>query len=858
MSATRKIDTEVDTEGDGPLTGEWSLTWTAPGAATDPTGIEALTVEWLPAGVPGTAAAALRANTASNRPAPPRLDGVDWWYRCTFTARPAAAGERLVLCLDGLATVADVWLNDQPLLRAENMFVAHAVDVTDRLVKDNQLVIRFVALDALLATRRPRPRWRAPMIEHQQLRWFRTTLLGRTPGWSPALPPVGPWRRVHLQRRAGPEVETKDVSATFQGADGIVTATLTMRGLAGRRLTDARLVVSDVSGQSWQAPFAIKDDTSAPDTGHLTGAARVGSAAPWWPHTHGEQPLYDVRAVLTVDGAEQTIDIGRVGFRTVALSTTDGTFSISINGVPIFCRGACWTPPDAATLTGSPDDYRRTIQAVRDAGMNMLRVCGPMVYESHLFHDLCDQHGILVWQDLMFANMDYPEDAGFVANVHTEVRQALGRWQGRPSLALICGDSEGEQQAAMWGAPASAWHRPLFREVLPALCGQLCPDVPYWPSSASGGAFPHQASAGSTSYYGVGAYLRPLDDARRSDLRFASECLAFANIPEDTALAAIVGGGAARVHTPAWKSGVPRDLGAGWDFDDVRDHYLGLLFGVDPVALRSRDPDRYLALGRITTGEVMESAFAEWRRGRSPCRGALIWFLRDLVPGAGWGVLDVNGRPKAAYHYLRRILRPVAVFFSDEGLNGVVVHAVNERATPWQGQLRLRLYQNRETQVGAADRKVTIPARGSLELSAAELLGGFWDTTYAYRFGPPGHDLVTVSLVSDSDPDTVESEAFHFPVGRPSTPEQDLGLEATIQPATDDAFTLQVSTRRFAQAIAVNLPGFTTDDNYFHVRPGDRKRVTLRRLAPSTAEPAGSIQAMNLGSATRVAKATGP
>src|SRR5438105_4168185 len=266
--------------------------------------------------------------------------------------------------------------------------------------------------------------------------------------------------------------------------------------------------------------------------------------------------------------------------------------------------------------------------------MNMVRVGGTMVYESDDFYDLCDEKGILVWQDFMFANMDFPDDEAFVASASHEVRQVLGRLRGRPSLALLCGSSEGEQQAAMWGAPRDSWSPRLFHDVIPKLITEAYPggnEVPYWPSSAHGGAFPHQASAGSTSYYGVGAYLRPLTDARLSEVRFASECLAFANIP---AARALPGGPAVRVHHPAWKARTPRDLGAGWDFDDVRDHYLGQYYGVDPAALRAVDHERYLALGRVVTGEVMADVFSEWRRARSVCRGGLIWFLRDLWTGA--------------------------------------------------------------------------------------------------------------------------------------------------------------------------------------------------------------------------------
>src|SRR5213079_1068849 len=147
-------------------------------------------------------------------------------------------------------------------------------------------------------------------------------------------------------------------------------------------------------------------------------------------------------------------------------------------------------------------------------------------------------------------NMDYPEEPEWRASIADEIGQNLSRLAGHPSLALVCGGSEVEQQAAMWGAPRAAWNAPLFHELLPALVREACPGIFYWPSSAHGGAFPHQASVGTTSYYGVGAYLRPLEDARRSEVRFASECLAFANVPGPRALP---GGPSARVHHPAWK-----------------------------------------------------------------------------------------------------------------------------------------------------------------------------------------------------------------------------------------------------------------------------------------------------------------
>ena len=190
-----------------------------------------------------------------------------------------------------------------------------------------------------------------------------------------------------------------------------------------------------------------------------------------------------------------------------------------------------------------------------------------------------------------------------------------------------------------------------------------------------------QANAGTTSYYGVGAYLRPLDDARRAEVRFATECLAFANVPR--ARSALPGGPSVRVHHAAWKARTPRDLGAGWDFDDVRDHYLGGCFGVDPVALRYADHDRYLALGRVVTGEVM----AQVVRRMAP---------RALdVRAAGWsGSCAICGPAPAGASSTRRArprppgttctapCSPSRVHVSDEGGNGLALHVVNDGPEP--------------------------------------------------------------------------------------------------------------------------------------------------------------------------------
>jgi beta-mannosidase len=296
-------------------------------------------------------------------------------------------------------------------------------------------------------------------------------------------------------------------------------------------------------------------------------------------------------------------------------------------------------------------------------------------------------------------------------------------------------------------------------------------------------------------------------------VRFAAECLAFANIPDQAALDDVADGlpGGITVHHPRWKAGVPRDSGTGWDFDDVRDHYLASVFGLDPGELRRSDHDRYLELSRAVTGEVMAEVFGEWRRGGSPCAGGLVLWLRDLQAGAGWGVLDYRGRPKVAYHHLRRALAPLAVWSTDEGLSGIAVHVANDRPSALTARLRV---------------------------------------AWAYRFGPPGQDVVVCSLErAVSENREPLSQSFRFPVGRPLARESSahLGLEATLSEVDHDTAELLLRTRRLAYGVRIAMPGFEPADDAFCLEPGGERQITLRRISDErAAADAGTLTALNL------------
>ena len=821
------------------LDGAWALTSTSPGLL-QPEDAGSPRLEWIACDGPMPAAAALRAAGRWNLDVPRDFDAEDWWFRCRFPGAASTGPVRLVF--EGLATIADVWLNRRHLLHSNNMFVAHAVDVTPMLEPDNELLLCCHALSPMLAGRHPRPRWRTALVADQALRFYRTTLLGRIREWCPKVAPVGPWRPVRLE--SGPlHIDRADVRTEIDGADGLVRVTLHLSGVF------AGPVRGQVATGETTSDFAVRQ---LPGACELTASLPVTRPERWWPHTHGHPHRYPVQATIVVDREPTEIDLGSVGFRTLSVDRDRDSqgFGFVVNGTPVFCRGVCWTPLDLPRLSAGRDEYRAALEQIRDAGMNMVRVGGTMTYEPDCFHDLCSELGLLVWQDLMFANMDYPwDDASFAQTASREVVEVVSSLQSHPSSAIVCGNSEVEQQAAMLGLPAERRRTHAAAERLADIVQAAAPDLPWLPSTPTGGTLPFQPNAGVSHYYGVGAYRRPFDDARRAQVRFAAECLGFSNVPEPASLGRMFKPGEVDLRDPRWKAGVPRDPASSWTFEEVRDHYVAALFGVDPSEIRDANPERLLAFGRIATGEAMLRTFAEWRRPESSCRGGLVWFARDLRPGAGWGIIDAIGRPKSAYWYLKRVLAPVALLAIDEGLNGLWLHAVNDTDRPVEADLRVVAYCDGRQAGAAAYTRIAVPARESRAIHADALFDGFRDLTHAYGFGPAAQDAVCATLRQQARQDAIARACWA--VGRLPAEHSPGDLRARVE-LDDDGYVLVLEADRFIRTVSIELEDFLPLDNYVHLEPGEPVRVPLRPLRPGSS-PRGIVTAVTMARPVRVA-----
>lgn len=798
-----------------PLTTAWQM---AIGGGDDcPPG----DLEWFDATVPGTAAQALTAAGKASAELLATLQQKHIWYRRPITGLTGR------MHFAGLAPSADIYVDSNLVHQNKSMFDPAEIDLPPLGGETLYLHFKPVAETASPAPRRQK--WRPHLIANPAMRNIRATLLGHMPGWCPEVQPVGPFAPVEWISDAPNRIRHASVFAEIDGSTGYVEIEC---------LIDNAPDV--VVAQCWNAHAELQRD----DDGMWRGLVEVASPPLWWPHTHGEPHLLPV----SLHGDDFECSLGPVGFRDVQLDTgADGDACIiRINGERIFCRGVNWTD-DALTTTlpaGFPFDpdinpFDRNVRQLRAMSANMIRIPGVTTRMPPEFFDACDLHGIMVWMDEPFANFDYDFDC---LQREFDIEGSLTRYlediETSPSLVVVCGGSEMAQQGAMLSLPESVWKSAWYTERLPEIVTAVRPDVITVPNSPWGGELPFQVDKGVSHYYGVGAYMRPLEDARRANVRFASECLAFANLPQPERLKLIT---TAHPASPEWKAHVVRDLKADWDFEDVRDHYLGLLYGVDPARLKQDDPARYLALSTAVPGEVMEATFAEWRRVGSVTRGGLVWLWQDLKQGFGWGVRDWQGVAKPAYYALQRAFAPLHLGLTDEGVNGLHLHLTHEGRQHDIGtefKLSLTCYGDDGSVVMDGARDIALPPRTQMKLSSAEMFGIFFDVNYAYRFGPPAHVAVVARLEDTTSGHTVD--AFHFPQGRAAAM-ADPGLSVTCEKDQYGNWWLAMTARCLAQSVHVVLENGTAANDWFHLPPGTTRIRTSCHKQP----PRGYVTALN-------------
>jgi beta-mannosidase len=649
----------------------------------------------IPATVPGTVHTDL---LAAGIIEDPYLDGnealqawiarSDWRYTTSFEWQPG--DERSELVFEGLDTVAAVDLNGHPVLHAENMHRTHRVDATAYLVPGtNHLAVEFSSA-VREADRRSLELGSRPHANHHPYNALRKMACSFGWDWGIDTATAGIWKPVHLEQWSTARLASVRPVATVDGADGVVEVHVEVARAAGHQ----PLVATATAGGARATAVISPGSSSAVLT------LRLPSVDLWWPRGYGGQPLYRLDVELSpADGRPAgALDTWSqaIGFRTVTLAMAEdsaGTgFGLEVNGRPVFVRGANWIPDDAFPHRVDRARYAHRIGQAAAAGLNLLRVWGGGIYESEDFYSLCDERGILTWQDFLLACAAYSEEEPLRSEIEAEAREAVARLAAHPSLVVLNGNNENLWGYTDWDwqtlLEGRSWGRDYYCTILAGIAAELAPHVAYTPGSpftpAPSGfdprADPNDPSRGTMHLWDLWNekdYLHYRDYRPR----FAAE-FGWQGPPAWSTLTRALSDDPLTPESPGMIS-----------HQKAADGNTKLTRGlVGHLPLPDEMHDWHWAMQLNQANAVRTGV--EWFRSLAPhCTGSIVWQLNDCWPVVSWAAIDGDGREKPLYAALRAAnadrLLTIQPADPASARSPLEVDAVNDTDQAWEGELRI-------------------------------------------------------------------------------------------------------------------------------------------------------------------------
>ena len=690
----------------------------APALSSGWTFREADTGEWLPATVPGTVHTDLLANGKiedpfyrTNEHDQQWIDKKDWEYATHFDLDAAAFNQGfLELVFEGLDTYAEVYVNDASVLSVDNMFRTWTVNIKPQArLGANSLRIRFRSpiQEGLkqLAALGYNPPATNDQSENGGLGDKKVSMFTRKAGyhygwdWGPRFVTSGIWRPVHLRAWSGARIDDLHIVQDSLSSDEAKLAARfeIMSDAGGAAMVD----IQGADGITAKQAVTLKPGRNLIDL-----PVTVAKPKLWWSNGLGDAHLYTLTGRL-VAGAATDVRTLRIGLRTVRVVQTpdaDGaSFYVELNGVPVFMKGASYIPNDSFLPRVTTEVYERVVQSAVDTHMNMLRVWGGGVYEDDRLYDLCDEKGILVWQEFAFACSMYPNDKALLDNIRAEAEDNVRRLRNHACLALWCGNNEIDtawendvpnggwgwkqnytqpQRDEMWAA-----YKAIFHEILPQTLARLDPQRFYWPSSPLGAWDGHDVKhadlgaarqTGDIHYWDVWWGQKPFSDYRTHIGRFMTE-YGFQSFPELRTVETYATPADYDIFSDVMKSHQRSSIGNGTIKNYMQRDYVV-----------PKDFAQFLYVGQVLQAEGIKVAMEAHRARRDYCMGSLFWQINDCWPVASWSSIDYFGRWKAQQYYARKSFAPILVSAWLDG-DHISVHIVNDRLSDLPAELELSL-----------------------------------------------------------------------------------------------------------------------------------------------------------------------
>ena len=802
---------------------------------------QARLTNWYPATVPGVVHTDLLQNKIIEDPffrlnerGLQWIDKEDWVYETCFTlAADMMRKENMELVFEGLDTYADVYLNDECILKANNMFRRWSIPVRQYIREENNILKVYFHSPVKIDV----PKWDAlpyqypasnDQSENGGLFNKKISIFARKAGyhygwdWGPRLVTSGIWRPVYIRawsdlRINDVFIEQKEVGAGRAVIAGHVELDAD-KDMDGVLVTITDEATGRVLGE-WQAD--LKRGTNRVTVDFVLHKPKL-----WWSNGLGEPFLYRFRTDIIAGGELLDSKTERVGIRSLKVvhqPDKDGhTFYIELNGRPVFAKGANYIPLDNFLPRVTPENYKRTILDAAGVNMNMLRVWGGGIYENDVFYDLCDEHGIMIWQDFMFACSMYPAEGALLDNIHQEAVDNVKRLRNHACIALWCGNNECQDAWLGWGWKREierqnkeyadkiwAQYRQQYHVTLPGVVREYAPGTFYWPSSPF--AFEGEMSGttdGDRHYWSVWHGKAPISDYDSEKSRFFSE-YGFQSFPEFESV---------KRYAP-----YPED----WDIrSEVMmshqrggDHANGL---IETYLLneykKPRDFRAFLYMNHVLQGDAIKTAIESHRRQMPYNMGTLFWQHNDCWPVASWASRDYYGRWKAQHYYVRKAYDDILISSVVEG-DDLIVYAVSDRLENTSGRLQLQVCQFDGTVVHHWGKSVGISGNDSrvcFSAPLAKLLEGadrgtvYVRVDYTDKSGRVYHNNYYLGKQKDMD-----------------YPKVDLQTEVR---SIEGGYEVTVSADKFARAVCLSVADNESvySDNYFDVQPKSSVQVQVR------------------------------
>ena len=646
-----------------------------------------------------------------------------WVYRREFDAPPEALEARAVrLVFDGLDLDAKVYLNGEEVGRHANAHTPCRIDVAGKRRPGTNTVAVWLESGLCAVCDRNATAYEWWSLNHRlhKRAWLRKPQYQFGWDWNPRLINVGIWRPVRLEWSDTVRVDAVTVYSEL--ADDHATATLHCRVFAenvtGEDLPAVVRAVCAETGTAAELDVALPAGRSPQILAIPVDAPKL-----WWPAGHGEQPLYTLDVEVRVGGEAVATAMRRTGIRTVTINQdphpVEGRyFILEVNGRPIFLKGGNWVPPDMIYARITPDLCRRLIELAVEANCNMMRIWGGGLFADHAMLDACDERGVLVWHDFLYACAKYPaDDFGFLRNAEAEAVFAIRDLSHHPSLALWCGNNEVEEGFYNWETQTE---KPLvqfslFHHVLPILLKREDPSRPYWPGSpfSPDHDVPSSKLSGDQHPWAVtvGAEVDNIWHFRLDVSRCANEGGVLGASPAAT-VRGFLPPDQQTMHSPAW---VLHDNAVNF-YERPGVCYRMMETWIGRVATEM-DLDDYLFYSALMQAEGLKEYIDNFRRRMFSSSAAVFWMYNDSWPTThGWTIVDYHLRRKLSFHPTRRAFAPVTVVPAE--LPGAVgVFGVNDTPAPWSGGLRYGL-ANLAGGLPLDERAaVELPANAAVELA---------------------------------------------------------------------------------------------------------------------------------------------